>query len=285
MTHLWKRRGVLAAIGASAFVRPAVAQQGTLARLKQRGSIKIGIADNLPWSKLNPDGTLSGIGPTIITQVAARLGIPKVEAVVGTYGELIPGLLAGRWDMVGASLTISPERCAQVIFADPFYRKGETPRYFGFIKAEMKDPPKTYTDAAGRFDKIGFTTGDAFLPAMQAAITSTGNKATIVQFNDPQLLVEGLLTKRVPIVIADLDTFNVLQKQRGGFEVSPADSGQPNRGSGGAFRKQDTDLRDAFAAEYRAMKKSGEVEKILNANGFEYMAQYMEITGEKACSL
>ena len=142
MTHLWKRRGVLGAIGAvgaSAFVGPAVAQQGTLEKLKKAGSIKIGIADNLPWSKLNPDGTLSGIGPTIIAQVAKRLGIPKVEAVVGTYGELIPGLLAGRWDMVGASLTISPERCAQVIFADPFYRKGETPRYFGFVKGEMKE--------------------------------------------------------------------------------------------------------------------------------------------------
>jgi polar amino acid transport system substrate-binding protein len=285
MTHRWTRRGALAAIGASAFIRPATADQGLLAKLKERGSIKIGIADNLPWSRLNPDGTLRGIGPSIIKEVAPRLGIPKVEAIVGTYGELVPGLLAGRWDMIGASLTISAERCQQVLFADPFYRKGETPRYFGYLKSEVKEPPKTYTEAAGRFEKIGFTTGDAFIPTMNTAIASTGNKATIVQFNDPQLLVEGLLTKRVPIVIADLDTFNVLQRQRGGFEISPADSGQPNRGSGAAFRKQDTDLRDAFNAEFRVLKKSGEAAKILREYGFEYMDQYMDISGDQACAL
>src|SRR6185312_10253273 len=262
MMNIWTRRGVLAAVGASAFIRPATADQGLLAKLRRQGSIKIGIADNLPWSRLNPDGTLSGIGPEIIMAVCSRLEIPKVEAVVVTYAELIPGLLAGRWDMVGASLTISAKRCQQVLFTDPFYRKGVTPRYFGYLQGALKEPPKTYTDAAGRFEQIGFTMGDAFIPTMQAAIAATGGKATIVQFNNVQLLIEGLFTKRVPIVVADLESFNMLQKQRGGFEVSPADSGEPNRGSGGAFRKQDTDLRDAFAVEYRALKKSGEVAKI-----------------------
>src|SRR5580658_2250700 len=140
--------------------------------------------------------------------------------------------------MVGASLTISPERCQQVLFADPFYRLGEFPWYFGYLVGSdiQKDPPKTYKDAADRFSQIGFTTGDAFLPVMQKAIADTGNKATIVQFNDPQLVIEGLLTKRVPIVVADLQTFQVLEKQRSGFVYTPADSGRPNAGSGGAFR-------------------------------------------------
>jgi polar amino acid transport system substrate-binding protein len=287
MMNLWTRRGVLAAAGAAAFIRPAAADDGLLAKLKQQGSIKIGIADDLPWSKLNPDGTLSGIGPSIIKAVVGTLGIPKVEAVVSTYGELVPGLLVGRWDMVGASLTISPERCTQVLFTDPFYRLGEFPRYFGYLPSGdiQKDPPKTYKDAADRFSQIGFTTGDAFLPAMQKAIADTGNKSTIVQFNDPQLLVEGLLTKRVPIVVADLQTFEVIEKKRGGFVYSPADSGRPNAGSGGATRKQDKVFRDAFNEQYRALKKSGDVAKILKDYDFEYDAKFMGLTGDEACAL
>jgi polar amino acid transport system substrate-binding protein len=287
MTRFWTKRDALATIGAAAFITPAAADQGLLPKLKQQGSIKIGIADDLPWSKLNPDGTVSGVGPSIIKAVVPKLGIPKVEAVVGTYGQLVPGLLVGRWDMIGASLTISPERCQQVLFTDPFYRLGEFPRYFAYLPGSdiQKDPPKTYKDAAGRFSQIGITTGDAFIPVMQKAIADTGNKATIVQFNDPQLLIEGLLTKRVPIVIADLQTLQVLEKQRGGFVYTTADSGRPNAGSGGAFRKQDRDVRDAFNVEFRALKASGEVAKILKEYGFEYDAKYMDISGDQACAL
>jgi polar amino acid transport system substrate-binding protein len=207
-----------------------------------------------------------------------------VEAVVGTYGELVPGLLAGRWDMVGASLTITPERCQQVLFVAPFYRRGDAARYFGYLKGDLKDPPKTYAEAAQRFEQIGIVTGEGYTPNIESAIASTGNKATIVRFNDPQLLIEGLFTKRVPIAVADLDTFNVLQKQRSGFEVSPVE-GQPNRGSGGAFRKQDKDLRDAFDTEFTALKKSGEVSSILKEYGFEYDPKYMNISGDQACAL
>ncbi|MES0885434.1 transporter substrate-binding domain-containing protein, partial [Roseibium sp. SCP14] len=51
--------------------------------------------------------------------VLNELGIQNVEAVVVDYGAMIPGLLAGRFDMVAAGLYIKPERCQAVVFSEP----------------------------------------------------------------------------------------------------------------------------------------------------------------------
>jgi polar amino acid transport system substrate-binding protein len=291
MSILWTRRrvmGVAAGIGAMALAAPALAQgttaQGALARVKAAGVLKIGIADNIPWSKLNPDGSLTGIAPLTVMAVAKRLGIPKVEAIVATYGQLVPGLNAGRWDMIGASLTISPERCAQVIFTDPFYRADES-QWSGYLSSVVKEPPKSFVELAKSFDRVGMTSGTAQLPFMQRAIETAGSKTEVVQFTDPQLLVEGLTTKRVPIVTADQKTMELLKKQRGGFEIAPIDSGQPNRGSGGAFRKEDADFRDAFIKEQRELRKSGEIQKILAEFNYQYDEKFMAISGDDACKL
>ncbi len=282
----WTRRGVLAVAGAAAIVRPAAADRGALAKLKQQGSIRIGIANNMPWSTLNPDGTLIGIAPTLVRAVVERMGIPKIEAFVAAYGELVPGLQAGRWDMIGASLTISPDRCKQVLFCDPFYRKDET-QWIGYLPGTVKDPPKSFTELGAAFSLIGISKGSAELPYLQQGIEAAGrkDKVEIAQFSDTPLLYEGLTAKRVPIVTSDAKTMQLLKSQRGGIEIAPVDSGHPNRGSGGAFRLDDTDLRDAFVAEFRALKKSGEVAKILKQHDFEYDEKFMNISGEQACAL
>ena len=102
MSHLWSRRGVLGALGGAAavgaapgFVRPAKAA-GLWDKVKAAGLLRIGIADNIPWSKLNPDGTMTGIAPLTVYAVAKRMGIQKVEGIIATYADLIPGLNAGQ---------------------------------------------------------------------------------------------------------------------------------------------------------------------------------------------
>ncbi|MGD9894416.1 MAG: transporter substrate-binding domain-containing protein [Dehalococcoidia bacterium] len=286
MSRLWTRRGVMgvmAAAGATAFVRPAAAD-GLLAKVKAAGVLKIGIADNIPWSKLNPDGSLTGIAPLTVIAVAKQLGIPKIEATVGTYGQLVPGLLAGRWDMVGASMTISPERCAQVLFVDPFYR-GDESQYVGYLAGAAKEKPKSFVDVVKMFDKVGINSGSAELPYWQRAMETAGKKVEMVQFTDPQLAVEGLKTGRVPVITNDSKTMQLMQKQQGGFEIAPVDSGHPTRGSAGAFRKEDQDFRVAFVAEQRELKKSGEIKKILAEFGYEYDERFMNLSGDEACKL
>ncbi len=285
MAGNWSRRVVLAGMGAAAFIQPSfAADRGKLAKLRQQGSMKIAIANGLPWSQLNPDGTLSGIAPEIVLAVAPRIGIPKVEATVSTYGELVPGLQAGRWDMIGASLTISPERCRQVLFCDPFFREDAT-QWVGFLPGTVKTPPKSFVELTANFESIGVSTGSAELPYLNQAMATAGKKPTLVPFGDSPLLIDALITKRVPIVTADAKTMHLFQKQRGNFEIAPVDPGHVSRGSAGAFHLEDHDLHDAFVAEFRAMRTSGQIAAILKKYDFEYDPKFMDFSGEQACAI
>ena len=40
------------------------------------------------------------------------------------FGELIPALLSGKVDLIGACITISPERSEKILFSDAYYTGG-----------------------------------------------------------------------------------------------------------------------------------------------------------------
>src|SRR3954470_19026950 len=107
----WSRRNVLGALATASSagvitMRPTVAQTGNglLERLRKDKVAKVAIAAQPPFSEMLPDGTLAGLGPTVTKAVMEKLGVPKLEGIVVPYGEIIPGLMAGRWDFVAACL-------------------------------------------------------------------------------------------------------------------------------------------------------------------------------------
>src|SRR5260221_9720960 len=113
---LMTRRHVLGGAGAIVLVGTALGEmaghaaaqtadgQGLLAKLQAAKKVRVGIANQPPYSVLNPDGSVSGMGPEITRVILDRLGITGIEAFIGSYGELIPGMLAGRWDFIAACL-------------------------------------------------------------------------------------------------------------------------------------------------------------------------------------
>ena len=85
------------------------------------------------------------------------MGIEEVEAVVTEFGSLIPGLMAGRFDIVAAGMFITPERCEQVAFSEPTYGIGQA-----FLVAEGN--PKglqTYEDFKANADSTLAVMGGA----------------------------------------------------------------------------------------------------------------------------
>jgi ectoine/hydroxyectoine ABC transporter solute-binding protein len=94
---------------------------GTLADLQQRGSITIGIANEVPFGYTGDDGEATGIAPDVAKAVLAELGIEDVEANVVEFGQLIGGLQAGQYDLIAAGMYINEERAEQILFSDPDY--------------------------------------------------------------------------------------------------------------------------------------------------------------------
>ena len=56
-------------------------------------------------------------------RVAARLN-RKLEVVDMDFGGMIPALISGKVDMIGACITITDERKKSVLFSEPYYTGG-----------------------------------------------------------------------------------------------------------------------------------------------------------------
>lgn len=96
-------------------------QGGTLARLRQQGTVTVGIANEAPYGFLSEQGEVTGEAPAVAKPIYDRLGIPRMNAEVVDFGSLIPGLNANRYTMVAAGMYITPERCANAAFSVPDY--------------------------------------------------------------------------------------------------------------------------------------------------------------------
>ncbi|MFE6104913.1 ectoine/hydroxyectoine ABC transporter substrate-binding protein EhuB [Streptomyces laurentii] len=91
---------------------------GLLAKLRDQGFVRVGFAGEAPYG-FQDGGELAGEAPTLHREVFKALGVPELRPTLTEFGALIPGLLAGRFDVVSAGMSITPERCGKVIFSEP----------------------------------------------------------------------------------------------------------------------------------------------------------------------
>ena len=82
-------------------------------RAKAQGFIRVGFANEAPFGYATPDGKLTGEAPEVAKAVLAKMGIAQVDGVLTEFGSLIPGLKAGRFDIIAAGMFINPKRCAR----------------------------------------------------------------------------------------------------------------------------------------------------------------------------
>jgi polar amino acid transport system substrate-binding protein len=111
---------ILTAASASARAEDA------LARIKNEGVVRIGFANEAPWSFANADGTIAGADYEFASLIFSRIGVPTLEGVITKFGSLIPGLQADRFDVVVAGFYIRPARCEQVTFSEPTVAVGDS---------------------------------------------------------------------------------------------------------------------------------------------------------------
>lgn len=89
-----------------------------LSELKEKGTVTVGFAGEEPYS-FEKDGELTGATIALHRKIFKEMGIDEVKGVKTEWGSLIPGLKAGRFDVISAGMSILPERCAEASFGDP----------------------------------------------------------------------------------------------------------------------------------------------------------------------
>jgi len=244
--------GLVLAVSACSERKPGAgttAGGDTLQRARVEKSIRIGFANEAPYAYLDiASGRLTGEAPEIARVVLGELGITRVEGVLAEFGSLIPGLKAGRFDVIAAGMYILPERCREIAFTNPTYSVGD-----GFAVA--KSNPRhlhSYTDLAAQPNaRLGVVAGAV---QRQYARAAGIPDAQVVTFPEAPSALEGLLAGRIDAYAGTRLTINYLLKlnkmerlESAAPFADPVSHGKPTRGYGAfGLRKEDSELLAAF---------------------------------------
>lgn len=263
-THFVVRRVfvVCALLGLAASAQAA----STLETVKQNSSIRIGYANETPFAFTETDGRVTGESPEIAKAIFEKMGIKKVDGVLTEWGSLIPGLRAGRFDVIAAGMYITPARCKQVLFTDPQYQLPDA-------LLTAKGNPKnlhSYEDVAKNPDlKLAIMAGTVNL----AYARDSGVKdAQILQAPDTTAQLQAVRAGRADAAVGTQLTMKNLAL-KGGEKVEAVTEFKDDPSHIGygalAFRPEDKDLRDAVNAELKKWLGSEEHLKTVAAFGFD----------------
>lgn len=273
--------GALAAAGCTRVATAAGTDGGDLLqRLRAQGVVRLGIAGEIPFGYIDKDGQLTGEAPELAKAIFKRLGVDKVQPVPTEFGSLIPGLNSQQFDVVAAGMYVNPERCEQVIFADPDYQMLDS-----FVV--RKGNPKglhDYKDIVAK--KAKFATGTGYAE-IQYAVEAGYKESDILIVPDQVAGLNAVEAGRVDVFAGTAVTVREVVKKSAKAEATkpfaPLVDGKPHVDGGAfAFRSAETKLRDAFNVELRKLRKSGELLRILRPFGFT-QAEMTDLTAKELC--
>lgn len=245
-----------------------VAVAADLDELREAGSIRVAIADEKPYGYMDENGNARGPGPDVARHVLGEIGIDDIEWVVTGFGDLIPGLQAGRFDMAAAEMAVLPERCAKVIYSQPNTTYGEGL----LVRAGNPHGLRFYGDFAQRNQlKVAVLEGAnqrGFLRKLEVPADK------IVTIDNNVDAIEAITSGRANAYAATSLTVTGLAEQSEKVEpalnfVDPIINGKEVRGWGAfAFNESSTDLRDAVNEVLVPYKYTDEWEQTLSRYGF-----------------
>ena len=257
----------LSAIAVSAMASTVVSA-ATLAEIKESGTIRIAVANEIPYGYVDPNGEALGAGPDVAKALMEQLGVENIEWVTTNFSSLIPGLKADRFDMVAAEMAILPDRCDQVLFSEPNSSYGE-----GLLVAEGN--PKgihSYSDFADNADyKVAIMAGADQLEMLQKLGVADANMVTIAANADA---ISTVATGRADAYAATSLTVSGLADQGDGVELAgdftdPVIDGVAVRSWGGfTFASGNEELRDAVNEALAEFKQTPEWAETLSGYGF-----------------
>ncbi len=267
MTPL-SRRGLIGMAAALMTTAGAVAAQAeaTLERARKNGYVRVGFANESPFAYATPDGKLTGEAPEIAKVILKRMGIPQIDGVLTEFGSLIPGLQAGRFDIIAAGMFVTRARCGQILFSEPTYGIGED-------LLVPKGNPKKLKDygsiAANRRLKLAVEAGAIEMTYAQKAGVGLSQ---LVILPDQSSLVKAVQSGRADAASLTALSVEDMARKNTGVEALPpfnTVAGKSVVGEGAfGFRKSEADFVKAFDAQLKSFIGSPEHIALVTPFGF-----------------
>jgi polar amino acid transport system substrate-binding protein len=222
--------------------------------------LRIGIEGAYPpFNFIDQTGQPRGFDVDIAQTLCERMGV-ECKLVAQEWDGIIPALLAGKFDAIVASMSITEERKRSVAFTDRYY--SNVVRFAG---------PKGEKIDVSREGLAGRTIG-----AQRATISAGyaedhyGDVATIKLYDTLENAELDLMSGRIDVLLADgLVLYEWLLSKDGQDFQFHGEGLSLDEGIGVALRKEDDALRERFNVALRAILADGTYERI-NAKYFPF---------------
>ena len=175
----------------------------TLAEIKKRGKLRVGVSTIVPWAMHDKDGNLIGFEIDVAKKIARDLGV-EVEFYPDEFRYLIPDLLDNRFDVIISNLSISTNRAMQVNFSAPY----NSTDLSLIANRKLAGGFQTMAD----FDKPGVTIG---VLDMSLAVDVTSNafpNAQLKTYVEDGDLFQALLDGKISAAVADSPEPEIISK-------------------------------------------------------------------------
>ncbi|MPZ61226.1 MAG: ectoine/hydroxyectoine ABC transporter substrate-binding protein EhuB [Propionibacteriales bacterium] len=252
-----------------------VAEGSTLEQGRDQGFLRVGIANEPPYTEVTADGAVTGVEPDLLRAVLKKIGIDEIEGVVTPYDQMIPGLQARRWDVIAAGLFMKQSRCKEVLYSEPTIVSTES------FAVEPGNPEGITTVASVKEGDVKVAAlGGAFEEGILKDAGVAGDQ--IVPVRDGRSGIEAVQAGRADAFFLPTLSLNDLLEGDDSLEVTPPVEDAPITGAGHVFRKDDTELHEAYNKALAEMKETDEYAKILEKWGFD-PESVKGVTTEELC--
>ena len=215
-----------------------------------------------PFNYRDSDGVLKGYDIDVANEIAKRLGA-KAEYSCLKFDGLIPALLAGQFDLIAASLSITPQRKERIDFSEAYRLSiGQfvAPKAKKLVLFDAKDE---VIKANFKGIRVGLQRGTTYDSWFQAIVPD----ATVVRYETVEQMYLEIKSGRLDAIMTNpMKTYlEFLSKPDGaGFEVvGPQITEEKYFGTGAGIglRKGNEALLKRIDAAIIDMKKDGTLDK------------------------
>jgi len=174
-------------------INKELAKSSIIDKVMRKGKLRVGLASFVPWAMQDKKGEWIGFEIDVAKQLAEDMGV-KIEFVPTKWEGLIPSLLTGKFDLIIAGMTGTPQRALKINFTNPY-------DYSGMNVVVHKDFMAGVTEYMD-LDKKGNTIVSRVGTTGAALSKETYKNATVRLFPDEGPMVQELLNGKASALLA-----------------------------------------------------------------------------------
>ena len=234
----------------AALVLPCLAQAkdgSMIEEVSRRGVLRVGFSSFVPWAMQDKNGEFIGFEIDVAKRLAKDLGV-EIQLVPTKWAGIIPALLAGKFDIIIGSMSVTPERNLRVNFSVPYdYATIEV--MANNSTRNMKFPED--------FNKpevvVALRTGSTPVPVAKKVLP----KATFRLFDDEAPAVQDVLSGRAAVMFSSAPLPALETLRNPGKLYQPSTESFYRQPVGMAIRKGDADSLNVIDNWIRTVEAEG----------------------------